>query len=321
MTYFLCPRQVELIPMPYVTESTRVNLILSVMVGDQDDVVPFLDMFVHSCVDAGENVHLTVLFIYNDAHPQKKGTPDVYSVAKNMMGFYDGKYKNASKMAWLAVQHNKPNIFYIMDTLAKKFSKESLFFLCTLGMELSTELLNRVRMNTILNWQVFFPIAFWQYKPNLIYDEKPYPTEIEVSSKSGRFDPNDYSHASFYSADYLYARRQMLSTDPSSNVELIEMFLRYHTLHVFRGAEPALKHRFKLRQCVKPKYQSDMLGPLGRMYERCLISRAECLASRSQLAMLLFTHQRKLDEEQLGVMHAQQQKGANVEQMKPNMLK
>ena len=54
-------------------------------------------------------------------------------------------------------------------------------------------------------------------------------------------------------------------------------------------------------------------------YQLCLQSRAEGLASRSQLAMLIFEHQQKLDRIQLNVMH--QQQGANVVQMKPDMLR
>ena len=58
---------------------------------------------------------------------------------------------------------------------------------------------------------------------------------------------------------------------------------------------------------------------LQTIYSECLASRAEGLASRSQLAMLIFEHQQKLDQGHMNVIH--QQNDPNVDQMKPNMLK
>merc|ERR550532_1231219 len=104
-------------------------------------------------------------------------------------------------------------------------------------------------MNSISNWQVFFPIAFWQYKPNLVYEEKPYPTTIDINSKVGHYDINSYVHASFYNSDYQYARKQMISTSAAVDIDLFDMFLKYHNVHVFRAVEPALKIRFSMHTC------------------------------------------------------------------------
>jgi hypothetical protein len=166
-------------------------------------------------------------------------------------------------------------------------------------------------MNTIANWQVFFPIGFWQYKPNLVHDEKPYPTSIEIEQKVGHFDPHSFIHASFFNSDYQYARKQMISTSASKDIDLFEMFLKFHTLHMFRAVEPALKLSYQEVTC-DPTRREDV-------YHRCLLSRGEGLASQAQLAMLIFEHQQKLDQLQMNVMH--QQNGPNVGQMKPDMLR
>ena len=298
--------QLEIVPMPYVTESSRVNLVLPVRVEDRDNVVSFLDSYAVTCLDTGDSTHLYVVFLYNDENPMQNGDDDVFSVLKSMMSFYESKYQNGARIAWTALHNNHPTQFTVLDAISKKFSKETLFLLCSVGMELSIEFLNRVRMNTIAGWQVFFPIAFWQYKPSLIYEKHPYPTEIKIDSQTGHFDAHIFQHASFYNADYHYARRQMISTGGvGAGGDLFDMFVKYHTLHVFRAIEPALRHKFRERECWGDA--------------ECEVSRDESLASRKQLAMLIFEQQNSLDQVQLHILKQQHQ--PKIDPMKPNMLK
>ena len=301
---------VEIVPMPYVTENSRVNLILPVTAADRDGVVSFLDSYAHTCLDSGDNTDLFVIFIY-DPLDSKENKDDIFAVLKSMITYYENKYQNGARIAWTSIHTAKPSQFTIMDTISKKFPPESLFFLCTVGMELSIEFLNRVRMNTIANWQVFFPVGFWQYKPNLIYDDKPYPTTIEINKNVGHFDRHSYYHTGFYNSDYTTARKKMKANTPKDKSDLFDLFLKFHNVHVFRAVEPALKHRYRPKNC-KPTLEEDA-------YQRCLQSRAEGLASRAQLAMLIFEHQKTLDQGHLNVIH--KQNDPHIEQMKPNMLK
>ncbi|CAH1788052.1 unnamed protein product [Owenia fusiformis] len=301
--------QVEIVPMPYVTENTRVNLILPVSAEDRDGVVSFLDSYAHTCLDSGDNTNLFIVFIYNPQDPIDKD--DIFAVLKSMITYYENKYQNGARIAWTSIHSSSPNPeFIVMDAVSKKFPPQSLFLICSVGMELAIEFLNRVRMNTISGWQAFFPIGFYQYKPNLIYDETPYPTTIEINKNVGHFDNNLYEQASFYNSDYQYARKT-ISDSVISKIEMYDMFIKYHHLHVFRAIEPALKHRFRERHC-KPTLTETA-------YKRCLKSIATGLASRSQLALLIFEEQRKVDKLQIDIKHRQHD--PNVELMKPDMLK
>ena len=239
---------VEIVPMPYVTESSRVNLILPVTTDNKDGVVSFLDSYAHTCLDSGDNTNLFVVFIY-DQQDYKQSKDDTFSMLKSMISYYESKYMNGARIAWTALQSNNPTQFNIIDAISKRYSPESLFMLSTVGMELSIEFLNRVRMNTIQGWQVFFPIGFWQYKPNLIYDEKPYPTTIEINRNVGHFDEYNFEHASFYNADYVHARRNMFANMNVPTYDLFDMFIKHHTLHVFRAVEPALIHKYREVKC------------------------------------------------------------------------
>lgn len=300
---------VEMVPMPYVTENTRVNLILPVTVNIRDGVVSFLDWYARTCLDSGDNANLFVVFIY-DKLQYKNRKDDDFSVLKSMISYYESKYMNGARIAWTSIQSSNPTQFTILDAISKKFPPESLLLLCTVGMQLSADFLNRVRMNTIPGWQVFFPIGFFGYKPNLVYNEKPYPSTIEIAHSAGHFDEAVYDHASFFNSDYMTARKAMVSSQSGLRItDLYDMFLKHHGVHVFRAVEPTLVVHYANRNCM-PGSDEDA-------YSRCLASKATGLASRSQLAMLIFEHQQKVDQGQMKVM---QQKGEEVDAIKPNML-
>lgn len=72
--------QLEIVPMPYVTESTRINLIVPVSEEDKDGVGTFLDNYAHTCLDAQESTDLLIIFIYN--HLPLPGQEDSFSVLK-----------------------------------------------------------------------------------------------------------------------------------------------------------------------------------------------------------------------------------------------
>ncbi|XP_050418344.1 chondroitin sulfate synthase 2 [Patella vulgata] len=282
--------RVEIVPMPYVTENTRVNLILPVTVDEKDGVANFLDSYAKTCLDSGDNTYLLIVFIYR--HQLDGGIEDTFSVLKSLVAYYERKYQNGGKVSWVSLTHQEAYIsdLYIIDEVVSRFQPESLILLSSVGMELAPDYFNRVRMNTIQGWQVFFPIGFWQYKPNLIYDQKPYPTNIDINSKSGHYDANSYEHSSFYVSDFTDMRK-LLSAEEAQDADIYDLFIKSQKLHVFRAIEPALKHKFKNFSCPSS-------APL-KMFQRCLTRRSLGLASRSQLAKIVFEHQKKFGPDQL----------------------
>ena len=305
--------KVEIVPMPYVTESTRVNLILPVTLDTKDEVVSFLDAYAHTCLDAGDNANLFVIFIYDNL--ESTDAADPYSVIKSMIAYYESKYLNGARMSWMALRGLAPSKLELVEAVSERHTPESLLFFCTVAMELSVELLNRVRMNTIQGWQAFFPIGFWQYKPNLVYKTKPYPTQITISRKEGHFDVLMADHVGFYNADFMHAYSALMSQQSAQkslpSLDLYDLFLQHGALHVFRAVEPALRLRYRMRHCPTV--------PDETVYHRCLRVRAEGLASTSTLAMLIFEHQQKMNQQHFQAV--QDQNNPHVPQMKPNMLR
>ncbi|CAK6967453.1 chondroitin sulfate glucuronyltransferase [Scomber scombrus] len=277
---------VEIIPMPYVTEATRVQVILPVTAQDQDYVGNFLDMYVMNTLDTHDNVLLTFLFIYDPFDAQRVSQTDVFAGIKAMIGEVEKRYGDV-KIPWISVKTEVPSQVKLMDIISKKHPVDTLFFLASVWTEVNADFLNRCRMNAISNWQVFFPVHFQEFNPAVVYREQQpsAASSFSESLRDGHFDRHVFDEACFYNADYMTARTKM-AADILDNEELLEsmdvydIFVRYSGLHVFRAVEPALIQKYVRRSC-NPRFSEDI-------YHRCVLSNLEGLGSRSHLAMALF---------------------------------
>ncbi|XP_069083300.1 chondroitin sulfate synthase 2 [Pleurodeles waltl] len=275
---------VEIIPMPYVTEASRINIILPLTVHDREYVAHFLEVYAATAFETNENSLLTFLFVYDPFEAQQVSQNDIFSQVKAKIAEYERKYSNI-KIPWISVKADAPSQIKIMDIISKKHPVDTLFFVAGVNSEVNSEFLNRCRMNTINSWQVFFPIHFQGYNPTVAYHGQQHPSNIELVRDAGRFDRDVFDEACFYNADYMAARTKM-ATDVQENEEILEtldiydMFVKYSNLHVFRAVEPALLQKYRQRTC-NPRLSEEI-------YHRCVQSNLEGLGSRSQLAMLLF---------------------------------
>ncbi|CAD5111090.1 DgyrCDS438 [Dimorphilus gyrociliatus] len=286
---------VELVPMAYVTEEAKVYLILPVTASDREAVVQFLDYYSRACLDTNDNSNLIIVFIYKESSDENH-----FAILKSMMTYYESKYTKGARMTWTSLEKAKLQPgqdgfdLMLIDSMTSTLPSNALIMLCSVGMELSSELLNRVRMNTIVNQQVFFPIAFYEYKPNLIYESRPYPTHIEILKNVGHFDESAFEHSSFYAADY-QAARSASPKSVKSTTDLFELFVKYggEKLHVFRAVEPSLRQHWKELKCENRRQtKRGQNDTAATPYERCMKSKLEGLANRQQLAMLLFEHEK-----------------------------
>ncbi|CAL8370795.1 unnamed protein product [Arctogadus glacialis] len=280
---------IEIIPMPYVTEATRVHVIIPLTLQGRGQVDRFLEGFAAGAFETSENAVLTFLFIYDPLEAQQVSQNDIFAGVKAQIAVYERKYP-AVKIPWISVKTETPSQLKFMDIISKKHPVDTLFFLAEVNTNVNTEFLNRCRMNSINNWQVFFPVHFQDFHPAVAGQDRRATAQAngapgDLAREEGRFDRGAFDEACFYNADYMATRARM-SADVQENEELLEsldvydMFVKYSSLHVFRALEPALRQRPREQPC-NPRLSEDI-------YHRCLQSSLEGLGSRSQLAMLLF---------------------------------
>lgn len=277
--------KVELVPMPYVTENMMVNIVLPLQ---PDDVVifdVFIDTYVRTCLQNLEDVRLIVALLYPAGNTKSNYPKDPFAKPKTIINEYSKKYDTKGKLSWKALENVLTDID-IVDKLQLEFQTDVLILMTTVNMEMAPEMtssyLNRVRMNTIKGKQVFFPMGFWQYKPNLIYNKKPPPSTVEVAQRMGLFSTKSVEHASFYLSDYQSARKRLAS----KSVDLYNMFLSHQSYHVFRAVEPNLRLTWMNLTCDPRMF--------AEKYQECVTRNMEGLASQHHLALLIYEQQHEV---------------------------
>ncbi|XP_039247931.2 chondroitin sulfate synthase 2-like [Styela clava] len=288
--------QVEIIPMPYVTEATRIRMILPITADQKSNFDAFIQRFASAYLDADENIELSVVFIYDPSDAQRIHDDDVFGDVKQKLQEYETKYHkkkpagNAKLIPWVSIKTEVPSQLKTMDVVAKKHPMDALFFLTSVNVVLDTEFLNRCRMNAVQGWQTFFPVPFAQYNTDIVFKDKPIPKDIEIKPSYGHFDLYSFDEVCFYNSDYMAARNKLsefisdsdnnAGKDPMDTLDIYKLLVKYSELHVFRAVEPQLKRHYSHRQCNSRSGED--------LYQKCERSNAESLASRTQLAMELF---------------------------------
>ncbi|XP_010213652.1 PREDICTED: chondroitin sulfate synthase 2 [Tinamus guttatus] len=255
--------EVEIIPMPYVTEASRINVILPLTAHDRDYATRFLETYAAAAFENGENAVLTFLFIYDPFEAQQVTQNDIFAPVKAQITEYERKYAEV-KIPWISVKTDAPSQIKVMDIISKKHPVDTLFFVAG---------------------QVFFPIHFQGYNPAIAYHNQVPPATLDLLRDAGRFDRDVFHEACFYNADYMAARTRMAgdvqeNEDILETLDIYDMFIKYSNLHVFRAVEPALLQRYRHQAC-NPRLSEEI-------YHRCVQSSLEGVGSRSQLAMVLF---------------------------------
>ncbi|XP_044942302.1 chondroitin sulfate glucuronyltransferase isoform X2 [Mustela putorius furo] len=291
--------RVEILPMPYVTEATRVQLVLPLLAAEAAAALAFLEAFAAGVLEPREHALLTLLLVYGPREGGR-GAPDPFLGVKTAAAELERRYPG-TRLAWLAVRAEAPSQVRLMDVISKKHPVDTLFFLTTVWTRPGPEVLNRCRMNAISGWQAFFPVHFQEFNPALAPQrpapgspgagpDPPSPPGADPArgpSVGGRFDRQASAEGCFYNADYLAARARLAGElagqeeeEALEGLEVMDVFLRFSGLHLFRAVEPGLVQKFSLRDC-SPRLSEEL-------YHRCRLSSLEGLGARAQLAMALF---------------------------------
>ena len=138
----------------------------------------------------------------------------------------------------------------------------------------------------VLPFQVFFPIPFAEYNPQLVYKTKQKPTFVDVHKNNGFWDRLDSSTACFNNKDYKDIRMlkdDFLDENQSAKRTLLDVF-NESKLQVFRAVDAELRKRYSAATCSKNGNVT--------FYHACTQNAGQRLGSRAQLAQLLFQNER-----------------------------
>ncbi|XP_014241886.1 chondroitin sulfate synthase 2 [Cimex lectularius] len=305
--------KVELLPMPYVTESTRIFMLLPVQSNDNQPASEFMKKYSNTCSQT-DLTFLLLILLYEPRAPGKGHEADVFKEIKALATDLSSKKHRDCKIAWISIRlpevdHKAPledhlTYFAMTDLVSKKLSQESLILFTEPNMELRSDYLNRVRMGTITGKQVYSPIPFTEYNPEIVFrNVSQRNTVLEIHKNSGRFDIDNTRHLSFYLNDYTAARSNITylpvvksdkdiaklfyfykeSKETGKVKSLLDLFSR-QDMNVLRTTEPSLK----LHRADCHEIKTDIIGPTE--YSRC----SSPMATRSQLGQIVLDYKDKL---------------------------
>ena len=191
----------DTVPMPYVTESSLVNII--VVLSDTTEVeaaTKFVQSYAKSWMAKSDKSELTL--VLPASHQEAFGS--LKTLAQTLSSQYR---KQGGKIRTVSYE-KQPNEavsldFIAVDLVSHRLGPDSLVFLCSPFTEIYPDVLNRVRINTISGWQLFSAIPFSEYNPDVSFPSLPRNQALTISTNQGFYDANDSHHISFYLVDYL----------------------------------------------------------------------------------------------------------------------
>lgn len=218
---------IQIVPSPYVTESTRISMIVPVYAYRIEEAIEFIGRYEEICMQNKDSTTLMLVLLYN-SNASNKGTDDVFYQLKNVAISTSKKIKNDdSRIAWVSIRlpteydysyresdemlsslyaNQEILSLAVTDLALRKIGLESLVLHFSNVAHFKNDFLNRVRMNTIQGFQIFSPIAFMQY-PCKYTSLCNVCENCDVSQSTGYFDRRNYDVISFYTRDYVEGER------------------------------------------------------------------------------------------------------------------
>lgn len=145
----------EFIPVPYVTENTRVSIILPIQESEKHLALEFLTNYTSLIMDRKEKTFLLIILLYQ-YNSESKGLSDAFADMKYFVMKSADKYKNDdAKIGWLSIklpessepiylEDYKSLNFAIVDLALKKIGLDSLSLVLDVYSNITVDFLNRV---------------------------------------------------------------------------------------------------------------------------------------------------------------------------------
>ncbi|XP_055614160.1 chondroitin sulfate glucuronyltransferase [Uranotaenia lowii] len=315
---------IEIVPSPYVTESTRIAILLPTFEHQIREAMEFVEAYERVSMDNQDNTFLMLIFFYR-ANTPSKGDEDVFLPLKNQaLGLTEKHKQDGSRIAWVSIRlplelsqpfelnhlystsmygPNQLLGFAAIDLALRKIGLDSLVMVCSVSVTFASDFLNRVRMNTIAGFQVFSPIGFNMYPCGWTGLCKQCEG-CDVGQSSGYFDRANYDVISFYSRDYVEARKALEQqlpivrsdrdiinlvnyTEDQGIRNIADLFVRASgtKIHMLRGIEPNLRFGRVMENFLATDIEGEQLMSLRceeHDHERCIR-----IASKKQIGDVL----------------------------------
>ena len=186
-----------------------------------------------------ELVSLLVV-LYSDGK-FKKYDKDLFSVV-TLLDLYKKKYPKGDLR--LITTRNSYSRRETIEIASKEYPTYELLFLADIHIDFSMQFIERCRMNAVENGQVYFPMVFSPYDPVEFHKSRikfPYATKFKIGENMGAWIPESYHLVCVFNYDLIKVLNQNREGG-EKNWNLLNEFIKYDQLRIFRAVEPGLVH-------------------------------------------------------------------------------
>lgn len=239
----------------------------------------FVDNFERVCLSRGEWVSLTVVLFPTPSTSVDDG--DISAIVRDMQSRYSGYHLT------VVPQEGSFSRALALEKGISGLGPNELLFFVDVDMQFDERLLRRVRLNTILGQQVYFPIVFSQFDPRVATPGDGLSPSaghsFAISDELGYWRQFGFGIVSLYHGD-LKKIGDLDTTIQGWGMEDVDLYDKavLSNLTVFRACDPGLLHVFHPIECD----QNLVLSQL----DMCLGSRATSYASTRRLTRIIFNN-------------------------------
>ena len=293
---------VELMPVPEYMENSTIHIYVPVTSNDTPkDIETFLRVFNETILvkkSLAQRIILTVVYLSGSKWELQTKDATYGVLAEELTKFAINK--NTTKLPGnlrvnrkIVSNEDKLNSgnyrqLVIAELASTRVPASALVFIIPLCAEFQDEFLMRIRHNTIQGQQVYMPVPFSQYMPNIAYPVRPFPDLVEMTRDNGFHNLHNYEFVGYFNVDYTSSRDAFLAKynvkpdDLSHHInDLYDLFVTNQELNLFRATDRNLKCRWQLVDNCDKQHGND------EHKERCHAQRELGLGSKAQLALHL----------------------------------
>ena len=245
-----------------------VNIVISV--GQSTDLTSFLQMYEQVCLTPILKTHLHIaMFGKNEK---------VLTQVNQLLSRYSHGEISTYELSISAVSYTE-GFSYVANLL----KDDDLMVFFDHSFVFTSDFLDHCRMNTIKDEQVYLPILFSFYKPELV--QKLQKPSMLISAETGFFLRYNYQVVSIFRSDFMHMNGFADSTQSSNShlnddVKFVDKILSTD-IYAMRALEPYLRRHYRPRTCK---------GLSGNAHLACMNSRADAIGSKKILGSLLVSH-------------------------------
>ena len=247
------------------------------LAGRYENFRRFLSSFEKAFLRHDKNVKLLVVYFPKLKDPKKH---------QKVLSMYKKKYPQ-DVFHWLNVNTAIFQRGLALNMGSKYFGKKTLLSFTDVDLVFDTEYLYRCRVNTIHKEQIYFPIMFSQFHPNITRTGKTKPKKLFAFEKdAGLWRIYSYGPVCVYSDDVTSVNgfNTSILGWGLEDIEFFEKFVKSGKFRVFRAPDRGLLHVFHKHAPCSPK-------STFKQQKMCRDAKAAYLSSSSSALDHLFKKQ------------------------------